>query len=349
LDSVEVYQPTNTDKSQPMSRENYVYNFEVENTHTYIANNCVVHNCHHYDTNTYSATINYFNPKALIGFTATPYSSDNGDITNLFSDGEVFHLGMDWMIEHGYLTPFQEKEVPVLDFSPESIFLSWCEHADEKKTIIFCATTQEADDVVNFFRQGDIPIAACHAGIPRAERQQTLQDYADDKLLLLVNCQTLTEGFDEPSIECVILAKNVNFEGLKRQMIGRGLRLHEGKESLIVLKLKKVDNIFNLHKHEITTEIIEHPAPSDISEDVPVILYPTIIEDNESKYVDYTWSHSSLPSEANEPLWERVILSLAGYLGYGCGTLKRYLPELGIMLILAFIIWLGYHIFHFIF
>jgi hypothetical protein len=76
--------------------------------------------------------------------------------------------------------------------------------------------------------------------MPREERRETLARFARGEIQVLTNCNLLTEGFDEPRVNCVIMARPTKSKLLYAQMVGRGTRLHPGKADLIVIDV--VDN-----------------------------------------------------------------------------------------------------------
>jgi DNA repair protein RadD len=70
---------------------------------------------------------------------------------------------------------------------------------------------------------------------PRDERDQILADFRGGRLKYLVNVSVLTTGFDAPNIDCVALLRPTMSPGLLLQMVGRGFRLHPGKENCLIL------------------------------------------------------------------------------------------------------------------
>ena len=79
-----------------------------------------------------------------------------------------------------------------------------------------------------------------HSGMGRAERAEALQMFRDGRISCLINPEMLTAGFDAPRTDCVVIAKNVNDEATRLQMIGRGLRgpKSDGTESCLIVTLE---------------------------------------------------------------------------------------------------------------
>lgn len=76
--------------------------------------------------------------------------------------------------------------------------------------------------------------------MPCDERKEALKKFASGNVTVLTNCNVLTEGFDEPSVSCVLLARPTKSLLLYAQMVGRGTRLHPGKTDVCVIDI--VDN-----------------------------------------------------------------------------------------------------------
>src|SRR5690606_32972909 len=80
-----------------------------------------------------------------------------------------------------------------------------------------------------------IPAEMVSGQIPTEERRAILGRLKSGATQVVTNCAVLTEGFDEPSISCVVVARPTKFHGLYVQMVGRGTRLYPGKKDLLVL------------------------------------------------------------------------------------------------------------------
>ena len=90
---------------------------------------------------------------------------------------------------------------------------------------------------------------------PGFERRRTLADFSAGKIDVVTNCNVLTEGFDEPRVDCVIMARPTRSKLLYAQMVGRGTRLHPGKKDLMCIdvadnsrthQLPGLHSLFNL-------------------------------------------------------------------------------------------------------
>jgi len=108
-------------------------------------------------------------------------------------------------------------------------------YADNKKTVIFCVSIEHSKKMAELFKNNNIPCEAIHSELKTKDREDILSDFANDKLQILTNVDVLTTGFDEPSIECLLFARPTKTLRLYIQMVGRGLRLFNGKKECLIL------------------------------------------------------------------------------------------------------------------
>src|SRR5262249_9217855 len=94
--------------------------------------------------------------------------------------------------------------------------------------------------------QAGIRAAAVWGAMPKEERRTTLAQLSSGALEVVTNCNVLTEGFDEPRIDCILMGRPTRSRLLYAQMVGRGTRLHPGKPDLLVS-----DVADNSHKHTL--------------------------------------------------------------------------------------------------
>jgi hypothetical protein len=122
--------------------------------------------------------------------------------------------------------------------SRNKIILRVCkERCAGKKTLIFCLNVAHSIRVASVLRDAGFRSEAVYGKLNRKERSRVLKDFREGRIDFLTNCQLLTEGFDEPSIEALVLARPTKSKGLYCQMIGRGVRLFPGKKSCYVYDL----------------------------------------------------------------------------------------------------------------
>jgi superfamily II DNA or RNA helicase len=196
----------------------------------------------------------------LLGLTATPERSDNGALEDVFQ-GIVFQVGITSAIEGGYLVPPRVVERPIAvdldsvtvsrgDYGQKQLDIAlmqagivgeitaaYEEHCAAKKSLIFVVSVAQAEAVADALRARGHAVAAVSGETPKEQRRSILRKLATGELRCVVNCMVLTEGFDEPSIDALILARPTQSKPLMIQMVGRGLRLYPNKIDCLVVDL----------------------------------------------------------------------------------------------------------------
>lgn len=132
------------------------------------------------------------------------------------------------------------------------------EHASDRKGVVFTPTIRTAELVAEALRARGIAAEAVSGNTPKEERKAILRRLKSGETQYVTNCAVLTEGFDEPSISCIVVARPTKFHGLYVQMIGRGTRLHPGKTDLLIL-----DVVGASTRHELITRVDLDDLPPD--------------------------------------------------------------------------------------
>lgn len=212
------------------------------------------------------------NNRLLVGVTATPKRGDGIGLKKVFQE-IVFERSISTMIKAGYLAPLVGMQVHTRielqyvgirngDFisSELSRIVNTSDRnqlivdnyglyaGDRKKALAFCVDVQHAKDLAETFTRNGIPAKAVYGAMSDDERKETLAAFSNGEYSVLTNCQLLTEGFDEPSIDCVIMGRPTQSTALFTQMIGRGTRTFPLKKNCLVL-----DFTDNASKHELCT------------------------------------------------------------------------------------------------
>lgn len=201
----------------------------------------------------------------LLGLTATPERSDNGALSDVFQ-GVVYQVGIAAAIDGGYLVPPNIVERPIrLDLDTlktsrgdyavaeldlalmqagivQEITSAYEEHCSNgrRKSLIFTVSIDQAHRVADELSTRGHAVAALSGNTGGEERKRILRKLHTGELQAVVNCNVLTEGFDEPSVDAVILARPTQSKPMMIQMVGRGLRLHPGKADCLVLDMAGV-------------------------------------------------------------------------------------------------------------
>lgn len=257
----------------------------------------IIDEAHHAITDGYRRILDYFGSARVLGVTATP---DRGDMRNL---GEVFDsLAFEYKltdaIKEGYLCRIMAQTIPLkLDISSvtlsggdyavgdlgtaldpylEQIAAEMAQRCKGRKTVVFLPlikTSQKFRDLLNShgFRAAEVNGQS-------TDRKEVLADFDAGKYNVLCNSMLLTEGWDCPSVDCVVVLRPTKMRSLYSQMVGRGTRLSPGKTDLLLL-----DFLWMTDKHELcrpadlvcedlavarqmTENLAESGCPQDIEE-----------------------------------------------------------------------------------
>ena len=225
----------------------------------------IIDEAHHALSPSYRNVIDYFDGAKVLGVTATP---DRGDMKNL---GEVFDsLAYEYRItqaiKQGYLCKIKALTIPLkLDISKvgisagdykvgeigtaldpylDQIADQMAEHCMNRKTVVFLpliATSQKFRDILE--KRG---FRAAEVNGDSEDRAEILADFEAGKYNVLCNSMLLTEGWDCPSVDCIVVLRPTKVRGLYCQMVGRGTRLSPGKDHLLLL-----DFLWMTEKHEL--------------------------------------------------------------------------------------------------
>lgn len=249
---------------QTMQREKRLNQFPPEYFDT-----IVIDEAHHAISDGYQRVLNHFEDANVLGVTATP---DRGDMRNLGSYFEslAYEYGLAEAIKSGYLSPIKALTIPLKldlsnvkqqagDFSTKDLGTALDPYLEQiaeemkkqcfnRKTVVFLPlvkTSQKFRDILN--KHG---FKAAEVNGESADREQVLKDYEEGKYNVLCNSMLLTEGWDCPSVDCVIVLRPTKVRALYSQMVGRGTRLAPGKKELLLL-----DFLWHTERHELC-----HPA-----------------------------------------------------------------------------------------
>lgn len=215
---------------------------------------------HHAAAGTYKKIFNYFNPRLLIGFTATPNRADGARLNDSFSE-IIFQRDLKWGIKNGYLSDIFCRRVDIGydltnvstrcgDYAPGELDEAMRDTTDaigeayEKyakgATLIFAVSVRHAEEIA-----AKIPGAVAVTGKTK-NRAEIIKQFSERKIPCLVNCMVFTEGTDIPLVETVIIARPTKSDSLYAQMVGRGLRLHPDKDKLNLIDCVGVTGKANL-------------------------------------------------------------------------------------------------------
>jgi superfamily II DNA or RNA helicase len=218
-------------------------------------NTLIVDEAHRSKSKIYSKFVDYLKetPRSIkiLGMTATPERLDGKNLLDIFGKKTYSQTLFD-LIDQGHLCDLRGYRVKTkhlidvrnssngdlsfvelnkLDNSSRNqvIIDTYTKHCVEKKTLIFCISVDQSERINSSLCEIGIKSGCIHGGLPEETRRKMIRDFASGELRVLTNCQVLTEGFDEPSINALILARPTKSKSLYSQMIGRGVRKFPGK------------------------------------------------------------------------------------------------------------------------
>lgn len=236
----------------------------------------IVDECHHaHPQNEYGKVLEALPDAFKIGVTATDMRLDKRSNTSIFGEA-ICTFGIRWAIQHGHLCNLRAKAIAT-DVSLDGIKTSknmegesdfqvselagaidtparnkrvvdaYKQYADGRRAICFGVTVEHAKHITEAFTEQGVSAATITGETDHIERKRLYKGLADGSIKVLSSVQVLTEGFDSPRVNCVIMARPTQSESLFIQCIGRGLRLAPGKEDCLLLDI--TDNCYN-HKLE---------------------------------------------------------------------------------------------------
>jgi superfamily II DNA or RNA helicase len=227
----------------------------------------IVDEAHRSLAESYLRILQHFEPAQVLGVTATP---DRGDRRSLgrYYEEIAFEISLTDMIKEGWLAPIRIKTVPLEidisqvgmrggDYSEEELAVALepllqelaeaiRTHIAQRKTLIFLPLVRTSYQFADILVQHGLASEAICGDSP--DRKEILARFASGATKILCNAMLLTEGYDEPSIDCVICLRPTTIRSLYAQMVGRGTRIHPGKENLLLLDFLWLSREHNLVK-----------------------------------------------------------------------------------------------------
>ena len=197
--------------------------------------------------------------KLLVAVTATPNRLGSKQISDIF-EKTVFTRSIGSMIQSGYLCPIRGRKV-LTNFSIAKvrtqggdfkqgelskavntearnnfIVQKYLEYAEDRKsTLAFCVDISHAQNLAEAFIEAGVNARAIHGQFNPTQRREILNDFSNGKIDVLTSVALLTEGYDEPKIDCILMTRPTKSGSLYIQCVGRGTRLSKGKNDLLVL------------------------------------------------------------------------------------------------------------------
>ncbi len=225
----------------------------------------IVDEAHHCLSDSYQRVLNHFADANVLGVTATPDRGDQKSLGEYF-DSKAYEYSMTQAIQEGYLAPIKAQMIPLQldinsvglssgDFSAldidyaldpflEQIAQEMLHYCKGRKTVVFLpliATSQKFCQMLN-----EVGLRAAEVNGSSEDRTRVLEDFEAGAYDVLCNAMLLTEGWDCPSVDCVVILRPTKVRSLYQQMVGRGMRLYPGKTELLLL-----DFLWMTERHDL--------------------------------------------------------------------------------------------------
>jgi superfamily II DNA or RNA helicase len=225
----------------------------------------VVDEAHHCLADGYQRILDHFSNANVLGVTATP---DRGDMRNLgqYFDSLAYEYTLPKAIHEGYLCPIVAQTIPLkLDLSGVGVSQGDFKAAElgtaldpylykiademaaacaDRKTIVFLPLIKTSQKFCAILRERGF--AAVEVNGESRDRKEALRDFEQGKYNVLCNSMLVTEGYDCPPVDCIVVLRPTKIRSLYAQMVGRGSRLFPGKKDLLLL-----DFLWNSERHEL--------------------------------------------------------------------------------------------------
>lgn len=199
----------------------------------------------------------YWNTAKWVGLSATPID-DRGYRLEGWD-----HTHYKWqtqdLIEAGWLTPVKVmvedrpqglddikmtggdyNDGDLADFMSDgarvsNVYKVWKKYAKKRRTMIFAVNINHANLIYEDFVKNNVAAAVVHSDIDEDEEDIALADFGNGHVDVIINVGKLTTGFDETSVDCLLISRPTKSLRLFLQIIGRGIRLHDGKDECLIL------------------------------------------------------------------------------------------------------------------
>lgn len=225
----------------------------------------VVDEAHHVLSDSYQRVLEHFPDANVVGVTATP---DRGDKQNLgrYFDSQAYEYSMREAIRDGYLVPIKAQMIPLkLDIQSvgisngdyaagdvgealepylEQIAQEMAQACRGRKTVVFLPLIATSQKFCRMLQEAGMK--ACEVNGNSADRDEVIRDFENGRYDVLCNSMLLTEGWDCPAVDCIVVLRPTKVRALYQQMVGRGMRLSPGKDELLIL-----DFLWMTERHDL--------------------------------------------------------------------------------------------------
>ncbi|WP_242824083.1 DEAD/DEAH box helicase family protein [[Clostridium] dakarense] len=247
----------------------------------------VVDEFHHAVSSNYQNIINYFEPKFMLGLTATPDRLDNKDVFSICDYNTVYEVNLKGAIDKGWLVPFRyygiyddsinyeevefkngkynnkELEKALNVGNRANLVLNHYKKYKSRQALGFCTSKSHAEYMAKYFNDNGVPSCAVYSGSEgehSIERNEALKKLRNEELKVIFSVDMFNEGLDVKSIDMVMFLRPTESPTVFLQQLGRGLRKDKNKNYLNVL-----DFIGNYKKANLVPYLLSGKCKENIS------------------------------------------------------------------------------------
>lgn len=227
---------------------------------------------HHAPSPSWARILDHFEARFRLGITATPQRLDKKGLAGWFGQEALYSYSIHRAIEEEFLARVDSRSVPTQvdlssvegrrDLSPEAlaklvntpsrnaqVVEAYQEFAAPRRAIAFCVDVSHCEALAQRFANAGLRSAAVHSK-SLEDQDEVLDAFAAGRLDVVCSCEVLTEGFDDPGVSCILMARPTMSRSLYIQMVGRGLRKAPGKRDCLV-----IDFTDNHAKHKLACSL----------------------------------------------------------------------------------------------
>ncbi len=255
----------------------------------------VVDEFHHAAAKSYNRVLQYFQPKFLLGITATPNRMDGKDVYALCDGNVAFQMHFIEAIQHGWLAPFKYYAVyDDTDYSQitwlgsrydqtellsaqlrsdtaRNILEAWTKHK-QTRTIAFCSSIKQAQFLEEYFNQHSYNTVSLHSQ-SAINRNEAIQQLQRGEIDVIFTVDLFNEGVDIPPVDTLLFVRPTESLTVFTQQVGRGLRLYDGKDHCTI-----IDLIGNYRNADIKLSLFNTEGAEEKGKKKPEIM--PVVPDN---------------------------------------------------------------------
>lgn len=250
----------------------------------------IIDEFHHAAAKSYQKIIDYFEPKFLLGLTATPERTDGRDVFALCDGNVAYEITFIDAIQRGWLTPFKYYGVKDdIDYSKirwlgqrydqqqllveqlnkeraEKIFKEWMKYK-QTRSLGFCSSIEQAEFLANYFREQGIEAISLTSNTQDISRQEAIQKLELREIEIIFTVDLFNEGVDIPSVDTLLFARPTESLVVFTQQIGRGLRKYVSKDVCVI-----IDLIGNYRHADIKLQVFQASSVSAVAESTTKLI-----------------------------------------------------------------------------